>query len=221
MTGPSLTVLNRRELFNKVIPACGLCAGCAFVARCAETANAQAPPANAQVRPAGKQAPAAVKHKFETDSQRTFTQVYHFAFAHQVGVLKGLAAQIGEEKLIAMVKEASSQVAAAQGKPRGDRAPDRTLATFLGDLRTPDHWWKNVLTYEFVEWTEKAAEIRVTECLWAKTIRQWDAAELGYALICHPDFAAAAAFNPKMKMIRTKTLMQGNDYCNHRWVIET
>lgn len=220
MTRQSATALNRRQLFSKVIPACGLCTGCALVTACAETAVAQAPPANAPARPAATQASAAAKHKFEADSQMSFTRVYHFAFAHQAGVLKAMAAQIGEEKLIAMVKEASSQVATAQGKVRGDRAPNRTLATFLGDMRTPDHFWKNVLTYEFVEWTEKAAEVRVSECLWAKTFRQWNAGELGYALICHPDFAAAVAFNPKMKMIRTKTLMQGHDHCNHRWVLE-
>lgn len=31
----------------------------------------------------------------------SFTRVYQFAFAHQVAVLKGLAAQIGQEKLVA------------------------------------------------------------------------------------------------------------------------
>ena len=27
-------------------------------------------------------------------------------------------------------------------------------------------------------------------------------------------------FNPKMRMIRTKTLMQGDDCCNNRYIIE-
>jgi hypothetical protein len=82
-----------------------------------------------------------------------------------------------------------------------------------------DPFWRHVLTFELVENTAKAAEIKVTECLWAKTFREANAADIGYAFVCHGDFAYAPAFNPKMKMIRTKTLMQGHDCCNHRYVI--
>lgn len=60
----------------------------------------------------------------------------------------------------------------------------------------------------------------MTECLWAATFRAAGAEDIGYATICHPDFATTTAFNPRMRMIRTKTLMQGHDCCNHRWVME-
>ena len=43
---------------------------------------------------------------------------------------------------------------------------------------------------------------------------------VGYASICHPDFAMTEGYNPKMKLLRTKTLMQGDDCCNHCWVME-
>ncbi len=35
------------------------------------------------------------------------------------------------------------------------------------------------------------------------------------------DFATVTAFNPKLKMIRTKTLMQGADSCDHRYIVVT
>jgi hypothetical protein len=60
----------------------------------------------------------------------------------------------------------------------------------------------------------------MTECLWAKTFLDANAADIGFACVCFPDYAVAQAFNPKMKMIRDKTLMQGHDCCNHRYVIE-
>ena len=83
-----------------------------------------------------------------------------------------------------------------------------------------DYFWSHVLSMKRVESTPTAVEVRVTECLWVSTFRAADAADIGYACICHPDFASTTAFNPKMRMIRTKTLMQGHEYCNHRWIME-
>jgi hypothetical protein len=66
---------------------------------------------------------------------------------------------------------------------------------------------------------EKEAELVVTECLWAKTFHQADAADIGYAAICHGDVAATAAFNPKLKMTRSKNLMKGDNECRFQWVM--
>jgi hypothetical protein len=87
-------------------------------------------------------------------------------------------------------------------------------------LKNPDPFWQHALTTEIVEDEEKAFEIKVTECLWAKTFREAQASDIGYATICYQDYAMSQGFSPKLKMIRTKTLMQGHEYCNHRWVWE-
>jgi hypothetical protein len=100
------------------------------------------------------------------------------------------------------------------------KLPKNDLVAFTQDLRQPNRFWQNVLTFQIIEDTPRAFEVKVTECLWAKTFRDAKAADLGYVLSCYGDFAAAEGFNPKMHMIRTKTLMQGNDCCNHRFVIE-
>jgi hypothetical protein len=62
--------------------------------------------------------------------------------------------------------------------------------------------------------------VRVTECLWAKTFRDLGASEIGSMLICHRDYADCRGFNPRITMIRSKTLMQGDEFCNHRFVWE-
>ena len=94
------------------------------------------------------------------------------------------------------------------------------MAAWVAVLKTPDPLVDHVLTTEIVDESDTAVEVRITECLWAKTFREADAADLGYACICHPDFAMAKAFNPNMRMIRDKTLMEGHSHCNHRWVME-
>ena len=43
---------------------------------------------------------------------------------------------------------------------------------------------------------------------------------IGHAHVCYGDYAWARGFNPKIKMVRDKTLMQGHEYCNHRYIFE-
>ena len=40
-------------------------------------------------------------------------------------------------------------------------------------------------------------------------------------MVCYPDYAIARGRNPKLKLIRTKTLMQGDECCRLRYVKET
>jgi len=159
------------------------------------------------------------KHKFQDKSDMSFEQVFRFGFRPFVGILRVLSTQPGYEHLLEVLPQVSSQLFAENTRRR--KTADRSLETFIGYLRTPDRFWKNVLTAEIVEDTPNAFAIKVTECLWARTFREVDAADIGYACICHPDFASAAAFNPKMRMERTRTLMQGHECCNHRWIVET
>ena len=71
---------------------------------------------------------------------------------------------------------------------------------------------------EIVEDTETAFELKVSECLPAAVFRDADAAEIGYASVCWGDYAWAQGFNPKIKLVRDKTLMEGDKYCNHRYI---
>ena len=60
---------------------------------------------------------------------------------------------------------------------------------------------------------------KFTKCLWAKTFLEIDEPGLGYALCCYPDYAMIKAFHPKLKLIRNKTIMQGNESCEltYQW----
>jgi hypothetical protein len=73
-----------------------------------------------------------------------------------------------------------------------------------------------------VQDTEKVFELKVTECLWAAVFREAGlGGELGHATICNMDYQWPNAFNPDFKMERSKTLMQGDDHCNHKYIDTT
>jgi hypothetical protein len=165
--------------------------------------------------------PLAMKHKFLADANVTFEDMFNFAYRDSfIPLMLVLANAIGREKFVEALKKGSSDAAALGIRNAAKSLPKRDLAAFVTPLKNPDHFWKNVLTFSIVEDTPKVFEIKVTECLWAKTFRGMNAADIGFATVCFPDYASASAFSPTLKMVRSKTLMQGHDCCNPRYVME-
>jgi len=200
-------MLTRRDLFHIVPAGAAACLGCTSAALCAaqSVAPATSPP------PAGG---------FGEKADMTWQQVFTFAYQGYARKMKKLAAQIGPEEFLQMLRKASSEATVEQVSSLLRLAPNRDLATFELWMKTQPVQ-RNALVYDVVEESSTTFEIHVSQCLWAKTFRAQDAADIGYATICHADFAATTTFHPKLKLTRTKTLMQGDDCCNHRWVMES
>jgi predicted hydrocarbon binding protein len=204
--GPSALNPTRREFLASVLPAGALtCLGCTKLCGLFQSAHAQEPE----------------QHKFLADSGMSYAEVFGFAFAnYYIPTMHGLRAQIGKDDFIAMLKEASAEAGRRGGEYQARSVPSNDLATFKAWATDPDPLSQHALSWEIVEDTDNAFEVKISECLWAKTFREAEAADIGYAGICHGDFAWAPAYNPKLRMERTKTLMQGHDCCNHRWLWE-
>jgi hypothetical protein len=82
-------------------------------------------------------------------------------------------------------------------------------------FRNPE--FAKVLTMEIVEDTERAFEIKVTECIHADAFLHYEAGDIGFAKVCYGDYAWAEGYHPKIRLTRDKTLMEGHSYCNHRY----
>jgi hypothetical protein len=161
-----------------------------------------------------------VKHKFLEGSNMTFQEVFDFAFKSLIPVLQGLAKEFGEDQFLGALQKVVFESAWKAGQDTARQLPTNDFAAFTASAREPSHFGKHILTLEIVEDTPQAFEVKVSECLWAKTFREMGAADLGTSLICHRDYADCQGFNPHITMSRSKTLMQGDDCCNHRFVWE-
>jgi hypothetical protein len=162
------------------------------------------------------------KHKFLEDSEMSFRALFKFTFQnYYIPCLERLAGDIGRDKLIEMLKRLTSEAVTLRQKDSIKDLPNTDFETFIARSKSGlNRFVKHVLTWEDGEKTDKSIRTRFTECLWATTFREVDAADIGYAAICYPDYAAASAFNPKIKLIRPTTLMEGHDCCDFQYVWE-
>lgn len=81
-------------------------------------------------------------------------------------------------------------------------------------------YMKNCLNFEIIADTPNKLAFKFKDCLWAKTFLELGAPEIGHAMCCHPDFAMAKAFHPNLKLVRTKSLMKGDEYCDSTYIWE-
>jgi hypothetical protein len=197
--------ISRRQFISKVMPACSVAcfsAGSLF---------ALIP---SKVNTAFQEE----KHKFDMDSGRKLTvkQLFAMQYGEFIRFAKALEKEMGKDKLIEFITKNTHERMAATGKNHAKNSPDNSFKTYVSTFRPPRY--KNTLTHEVVEDTDTAFELKMTECIWAKTFLDAGAGDIGYAQICIGDYTWAESFNPKITMVRDKTLMQGHDICNHRYL---
>jgi hypothetical protein len=100
------------------------------------------------------------------------------------------------------------------GKARAKETSDHSLRAFCSTLEigcSGSHEWTKV------ESSDSRQTYHFTQCLWADLFRYFNAPEIGYMMCCEGDEATAQAFNPEFRFSRSKTLMQGDDCCDHAY----
>jgi hypothetical protein len=151
----------------------------------------------------------------------TMQQVYNFAFKENyIPVMKNLMKQIGKEKFLDMLKKSSELQYEGDGNDYF-KNKERTLKTWSDFSKKLIKNMNNEITGKILTDNENVLEIRYTECLYAKTFREADAGDIGYEALCYQDYPWTKQFNPNLKLIREKTLMQGDDCCHFKWIMET
>lgn len=132
---------------------------------------------------------------------------------HSIGVLhllKGLHDRLGEP-LAEALADLAGENARARWSAIAMQQPSRTIEDLIDLLWEP-------LRSEGFEFTANRVDNGVlvccTRCPQAEIARQVEGgAPLLYAMTCGTDPAIAAAFNPRIALRRTSTLMQGDDCC--------
>jgi hypothetical protein len=156
---------------------------------------------------------------FKQKTGMTVEETYRFAFQHgRIGQLKWLAEESGREKFVEMLKQYSVEetklvmTKVVQNMRKRDLG---MLKIMMKNMSAPYNYSK---VSEIVEDTDNVYEIKHTECIYAKMFREDDAADIGYAMMCHDYETVYTTFNPKIKFSNPKNLMKGDDVCIERLV---
>jgi len=122
------------------------------------------------------------------------------------------------EKLGDQVLDIVSNNTIEQTREKLEKAelPNRELDTIMEIL-----WNQMGGIAEFTEeQTAECLRLKVTRCLFADEMRKLDAADIGFAFYCAYDEGFCQGFNPEIRFTRTRTLMQGDDCCDHTYRLE-
>lgn len=98
------------------------------------------------------------------------------------------------------------------------KLPERDLNTVMEIL------WNqmgDLAEFTVEESTPEFLRLKVTRCLFADEMRTLNAAGIGFAFYCSYDHGFCQGLNPDIRFTRTKTLMQGDDFCDHTYELKT
>ena len=203
MNNKSRIQSSRREFIAKSFSSCAFCLLAAPMISSSETASSD---------------DLYQDHKFKTDSGMSLQQSFNFAYKQwYIPAMKNLMSQVGKDEFLSMLRKSSEMI---QSNSFKTLSPEERSMGALAKLVKGQYGSNPRLTLEMVSESEDVLEFNYTECLWAKTFREAKAEDIGYAGICYQDYPLARAFNPKFKLIRTKTLMEGHECCNFNIVKE-
>jgi len=129
------------------------------------------------------------------------------AMAEELGPAR--AKEILARGIVAAAKRAAAGFARAAPGGRTD------LDSFADLLPL---WMKDdALEIEVLHRSPERFEFNVTRCRYAEMYREMGLGQLGDALSCNRDGVFCQGYDPRIRMTRTQTIMQGAQHCDFRY----
>jgi len=132
-------------------------------------------------------------------------------------LIKAFADKIGYDKAMEIVKQVVREDAILSGRTLADKYGGNTL----GELsKIVSEVWASdeAMKIKIIKEDEDELCFNVISCKYADLYERLGIRELGCLLSCRRDFWFMDGFNPEIELIRTKTIMDGSECCDFRYV---
>jgi hypothetical protein len=141
-------------------------------------------------------------------------QAQFFAF-----LIRGYINALGYEKALEVASSAIREDAMQTGRNMAEKYNGNTLSELLKVVK--EVWAEgDSLEFEIQEHTAQILSFNVTRCQYARLYDRLGMQEYGFCLSCNRDEAFFQGFNPRMKLIRNQTIMQGAQTCDFRIILD-
>lgn len=134
-------------------------------------------------------------------------------------IYEELVEELGEARAKEILGSAVRKNAIAHGKAYADAQEEAT--SLLGFHALLPQWKANgALEVDMLEETDSQVDYNVTRCRYAEMYREMGLADIGHLLSCGRDGTFCTGYDPRIKLERTQTIMQGASHCDFRYKIE-
>ena len=134
-------------------------------------------------------------------------------------LIRGFAKVMGQDKAVEAATAAVEADAMMAGREMAERYGGNTMKELGRVVR--EVWVEDdAMTLHVLEETEQTFSFDVTRCRYAELYEKAAMKELGFCLSCRRDGPFTNGFNPRMKLLRTQTIMEGAPLCDFRFVLE-
>jgi hypothetical protein len=134
-------------------------------------------------------------------------------------LIRGFARAMGQDKAVEAATAAVQADAMMAGRIMAEKYGGNTMKE-LG--RVVRNTWAedDAMTIHILEETEQNLSFDVTHCRYAELYEKAEMKDLGFCLSCCRDEPFTKGFNPRMRLLRTQTIMQGASLCDFRFVLD-
>jgi hypothetical protein len=146
--------------------------------------------------------------------KRREIQAQFFAF-----LIRGYINALGRDRAMQLASSAIREDAMQTGRNMVEKYNGNTLSELLKVVK--EVWAEgDSLEFDIQEQTGQKLSFNVTRCQYAELYDRLGMEEYGFCLSCNRDEAFFQGFNPRMKLMRNQTIMQGAKTCDFRIILE-
>ena len=131
-----------------------------------------------------------------------------------------MVAEFGQEKAADILDRAIRKAAINEGKAFAARAPGGKPS--MEDFIKLFELWTTggALEIDVLQATDKAFDFNVTRCRYAETYKEMGLGKIGHLLSCNRDGSFCEGYDPRLKLERKQTIMEGYKCCTFRYSLE-
>ena len=133
-------------------------------------------------------------------------------------VIAEVAEKLGKEEALKIIRKINQREAFQRGQKLAEDKSENGIEVLIEDVATWGEGGKWEM--EVLEQTSRTYFFNVLRCPYYEKYRDLGVEEIGVELSCCRDEPFARGLNPLLRLVRTKTIMEGADCCDFKYYLD-